>query len=84
MEVILGMTGAVLSVILFVAGVTCGWVLRGKATRQPSAASKPLTEAEAKKREELIREQEAFRSMMSYNAEAAYDMYSKEAKVDGL
>lgn len=86
MEVIMGMAGAVLAVILFLVGAACGWVLRSKVlTPTPTPASdKPLTEAETKKREELIREQEAFRQMMNYNVEAAYGIGGKEAKGDGL
>lgn len=85
MEVILGMAGALLSVILFLAGGACGWVLHSKAqTPSIPASDKPLSEAEQKKREEMIREQDAFRKMMSYNAEMAYDMYSEEAKGDEL
>ena len=85
MEVILGMAGALLAVILFLAGGACGWVLHGNAHAPVTPASdKPLNEAEQKKREEMIREQDAFRKMMSYNAEMAYDMYSEEAKGDEL
>lgn len=74
MEMILGMAGALLAVILFGVGGLCGWVLRGKTERPREAQPQELTEEEKRKREALIKEQEAFRKMMSYNQEAAYGM----------
>lgn len=77
MEVIIGMAGALLAVILFALGVACGVLLSrarsGKAV-SPAGRVEQLTEAEQKKREFLIKEQDAFRDMMRYNAETAYQM----------
>lgn len=82
MEMILGMAGALLSVILFLGGAACGWKLRAQTAQRNNtpAPAQALTEAEQRKREELIREQEAFRRMMSYNAETAYGIYKEGAK----
>jgi len=82
MEMILGMAGALLSVIMFLGGSLCGWKLREQTAQKSSspAPGQALTEAEQRKREELIREQEGFRKMMSYNAVTAYGIYKEGAK----
>lgn len=80
MEVIIGMAGALLAVILFALGAACGAALsKGLPTRTGGRAPASeghveLTEDERKKREFLIKEQDAFRDMMRYNAETAYQM----------
>jgi hypothetical protein len=73
MELIIGMAGALLSVILFGLGAVAGYAF-GRRPQQKAPGSDPIPEAEQKKREALIKEQEAFRAMMRYNAETAYNM----------
>ena len=71
MDIVLGMIGALLTVIFLCLAGAAGWWLRGKAEeyRKPDPAAPG--EAERKR---LIDDQEAFRQQMNYNAETAYGM----------
>lgn len=70
MTIVYGFLGAVLALGVFAAGAICGWRLNEKLREKRAViAEQELGEAE---RERLRKEQEAFRSMLNYNAEQAY------------
>ena len=75
--IVYGFIGAMFALALFL----LGWYLGGTKfmARKPewadrvSEADRPLTDAEQKERERLIAEQNAFRVLMSYNTDMAYN-----------
>ena len=73
---VFGFVDAMFALALFL----FGWYIGVKFTaRKPewadrvSEADRPLTDAEQKERERLIAEQNAFRVLMSYNTDMAYN-----------
>lgn len=72
MEFLLGFFGALLAVLLFLAGAFCGWKAKDWALNRTQAVqAKELTE---KERQKLIAEQQAFSQLQNYNMETAYGM----------
>ncbi len=68
-----GALGAILVLLLFAAGVYTGCRLYAKA-RDTEEARRPKAEPpEETERRQLIADQRAFRQLMSYNADVAYD-----------
>ena len=67
-----GALGAVLTLLLFVAGIYVGYKIHAKiAAHEASKMPKPETPAEEERRR-LIEDQKAFRTMMGYNADTAF------------
>lgn len=76
MEVIIGMAGTLLAVILFSLGIVFGVVVERRRGQGSGGEQKAcgLTAEEKRKREALIREQDAFRDILRYTPETAYQM----------
>jgi len=70
MTMVYGFLGAVIALGVFAAGVFCGWRLSEKLREKRAViAEQQIGEQE---RERLRKEQEAFRTMLNYNADQAY------------
>lgn len=67
MGVLVGLLGAILGVGLFIAGFYFG---KGAYTPKQMV----LTEDDNREREKLIAEQDAFKTIMSYNSDTAYQI----------
>ena len=76
MAIVFGFVGAILALLIFFGGVMVGW--RGYEKMQKKnaiIAAKEMGEAE---RRRLQQEQDAFRTMLNYNAETAYGINISE------
>lgn len=74
--IVFGFVGTVFALALVLLGYCIGVKVAGRKPQwadRVSEADRPLTEAEQKERERIIAEQNAFRVMMSYNSEMAYN-----------
>lgn len=77
MEIVIGLLGAVLGVGLFIAGFfTCKSVY---APKKVTVSDKEIAEAELE-REKLIQDQAAFKDLLGYNTDIAYQMGGKVKK----
>lgn len=77
MEAFLGLLGAFIGATIFV----CGYVLGKNAKEEKKLETYEATEDEMKEimeeRERLIKEHQAFRELMNYNADTAYGVTSQ-------
>lgn len=73
MEILMGMSGVLLGVVLF----CLGWYARGKVSKQAVAEAEAASEAELKK---MRADQEAFQQMLEYNMDMAYGGGGDELK----
>lgn len=80
MDIVLGMIGALLTVIFLCVAGCAGWWLRGKAEEYRKPAPSSPGEEERKR---LIADQEAFRQQMNYNVETAYCMRQLDSEDGG-
>lgn len=79
MEFLIGMAGALLTVVILCLSAAFGWWLRGRI-----GAGKPaIPEVAEQERQRLIADQEAFRQQLNYNAEMAYGMSGTQDKIGG-
>ena len=80
MEAVLGLLGAAFGVVIFV----CGYYLGRESNKAPEVEKYEPTEQELKaikdERERLIKEQEAFKELMSYNTNMAYGVTANPLK----
>ena len=70
MTIVYGFLGAILALGVFAAGAYCGWRLNEKLREKRSVAREQQIGEEDRAR--LQREQQAFRTMLNYNADMAY------------
>lgn len=76
MTIVYGFLGAIIALGVFAAGAFCGWRLNERMREKRAViAEQQLGEAE---RERLRKEQEAFRTMLNYNADQAYGFAADE------
>jgi hypothetical protein len=80
MELLTGMTGALLALGCFLLGLGLGRAHRDK---QPEGYRESRSAEEiARERRRMIQEQEAFRQQMEYNADVAYGMSGNEERYE--
>lgn len=72
MEFIIGFLGAVMCLLLFIAGAFLGWQMKERDdARTQKVTAKKLTEEQER---QLREEQEAWKSLHNYSVEDAYGM----------
>lgn len=70
MNFIYGVIGMVLVLLVFAAGVAVGWKVKEKIeANKAKTVEKALNE---KERQQLVEDQQAFRTMIGYNVDMAY------------
>lgn len=80
MDFVLGFLGALLVLVLALAGFALGWWVRGVFEKNRRAV--PVQQAAEDERRRLTEQQNAFRRIQNYTVEDAYGMNRSELKAE--